>query len=157
MCGNFSGADEPCASPLHARSLRTSPENAPNLRLAGGEGGIRTPETLSNSIDGSLPSLSTLSGLRKSICVKEILFAKDSALVVPQNLIPAQEKRGDSPRRANAVDFESGKRCRDSYTALFLSQRTRRQRDASLRDRTERTADGYLDRLRRAVLGRDCA
>jgi hypothetical protein len=48
--------------------------------LAGGEGEIRTPETLSNSIDGSLPSLSTLSGLRKSICVQEILFAKDSAL-----------------------------------------------------------------------------
>jgi hypothetical protein len=48
--------------------------------LNGGEGEIRTPETLSNSIDGILPSLSTLSGLRKSICVQEILFAKDSAL-----------------------------------------------------------------------------
>jgi len=29
-------------SRLHARSLRTSPENVSNLRLAGGEGGIRT-------------------------------------------------------------------------------------------------------------------
>jgi len=37
-------------------------------------------DPFSNSIDGILPSLSTLSGLRKSICVQEILFAKDSAL-----------------------------------------------------------------------------
>jgi hypothetical protein len=35
MCA-LSGADGACVSPLHARSLRTSPENASNLRLAGG-------------------------------------------------------------------------------------------------------------------------
>jgi hypothetical protein len=39
--------------PPHARSLRTSPENASNLRLAGGERRIRTPETLSHSMEGS--------------------------------------------------------------------------------------------------------
>ena len=38
----FSGADGSCASPLHARSLRTSPENASNLRLVGGAEWIRT-------------------------------------------------------------------------------------------------------------------
>ncbi len=38
----LSGADGPCASPPPARSLRTSPKNASNLRLNGGEGGIRT-------------------------------------------------------------------------------------------------------------------
>src|ERR1019366_8427977 len=41
MCA-LSGADGPCASPLHARSLRTSPENASNLRLVGGAEWIRT-------------------------------------------------------------------------------------------------------------------
>ena len=57
------------------------------------------------------------------------------------------ETRGELPGRANAVDFESGKRRRDGYTALFLSRSTRRQRDASLRDRTQRTADGFFDCL----------
>src|ERR1019366_1555895 len=36
MCA-LSGAGGACASPLHARNLRTSPENASNLRLYGGE------------------------------------------------------------------------------------------------------------------------
>ena len=68
-------------------------------------------------------------------------------VVVPQNLIRAHGNAGELPGRANAVDFESGKRRRDGYTALFLSRSTRRQRDASLRDRTERTADGFFDCL----------
>jgi len=67
--------------------------------------------------------------------------------VVPQNLIRADRYPRDSPGRANAVDFESGKRCRDGYTVLFLSRSTRRQRDASLRERTQRTADGFFDCL----------
>ena len=41
MCA-LSGAGGACPSPLHARSLRTSPEDASNLRLYGGEGAIRT-------------------------------------------------------------------------------------------------------------------
>ena len=41
MCA-LSGADEACASPPYARFLRLSPEKASNLRLCGGEGGIRT-------------------------------------------------------------------------------------------------------------------
>ena len=65
--------------------------------------------------------------------------------VVPQNLIRADGNAGELPGRANAVDFESGKRRRDGYIALFLSRSTRRQRDASLRDRTQRTADGFFD------------
>jgi hypothetical protein len=37
-----------------------------------------------------------------------------------QNLIRADRNAGELPGRANAVDFESGKRCRDGcYTALF--------------------------------------
>jgi len=67
--------------------------------------------------------------------------------VVPQNLIRADGNAGELAGRANAVDFESGKRCRDGYTALFLSRSTRRQRDASLRERTQRTADGFFDCL----------
>ena len=43
--------------------------------------------------------------------------------------------RTELPWRANAVDFESGKRRRDGYTALLLSRSTRRQGDASLRER----------------------
>jgi hypothetical protein len=70
-----------------------------------------------------------------------------TALVVPQNLIRADGNAGELPGRANAVDFESGKRRRNGYTALFLSRSTRRQRDASLRDRTQRTADGFFDCL----------
>jgi hypothetical protein len=67
--------------------------------------------------------------------------------VVPQNLIRADGNAGELPGRANAVDFESGKRRRDGYTALFLSRSTRRQRDASLRERTQRTPDGFFDCL----------
>jgi hypothetical protein len=67
--------------------------------------------------------------------------------VVPQNFIRADGNAGELPGRANAVDFESEKRRRDGYTALFLSRSTRRQRDASLRDRTQRTADGFFDCL----------
>ena len=67
--------------------------------------------------------------------------------VVPQNLIRADGNAGELPGRANAVDFESGKRCRHGYTALFLSRSTRRQRDASLRERTQRTADEFFDCL----------
>jgi hypothetical protein len=70
-----------------------------------------------------------------------------SLVVVPQNLIRADGNAGELPGRANAVDFESGKRRRDGYTALFLSRSTRRQRDASLRERTQRTADGFFDCL----------
>ena len=68
-------------------------------------------------------------------------------LVVPQNLIRADGNAGELPGRANAVDFESGKRRRHGYTALFLSRSTRRQRDAPLRERTQRTADEFLDCL----------
>jgi hypothetical protein len=67
--------------------------------------------------------------------------------VVAQNLIRADGNAGELPGRANAVDFESGKRRRDGYIALFLSRSTRRQRDASLRERTQRTADGFFDCL----------
>ena len=42
--------------------------------------------------------------------------------VVPQNLIRVHGNAGDSPGRANAVDFESGKRRREGYTALFLNR-----------------------------------
>ena len=63
---------------------------------------------------------------------------------------------GDSPGRADAVDFESGRWRREDYTAL-LSRSTRMQRDASLRDRTERTADGFFDGLGWAGLARRCA
>jgi len=41
MCA-LSGAMGRAHRHCHARSLRTSPENPPNLRLGGGEGGIRT-------------------------------------------------------------------------------------------------------------------
>jgi hypothetical protein len=74
-------------------------------------------------------------------------FFAFQSLVVSQNLIRADGNAGELPGRANAVDFESGKRRRDGYTALFLSRSTRRQRDASLRDRTQRTADGFFDCL----------
>ena len=67
--------------------------------------------------------------------------------MVPQNLIRADGNARELPRRANAVDFESGKRRRDGCTALFLSRSTGRQRDASLRDRTKRTADEFFDCL----------
>ena len=70
-----------------------------------------------------------------------------SRAVVPQNLIRADGNAGELPGRADAVDFESGKRRRDGSTALFLSRSTRRQRDASLRERTQRTADGFFDCL----------
>jgi hypothetical protein len=76
------------------------------------------------------------------------------ALVVPQNLIRAHGNAGDSMGHANAVDFESGNRRRDGYTALFLSRPLRRLRDTSLRDRTERTAGGLLDCIERPVLAR---
>jgi hypothetical protein len=66
---------------------------------------------------------------------------------VPQNLMRADGNAGELPGRANAVDFESGKRRRDGYTALFLSRSTCRQRDASLGDRTQRTAEGFFDCL----------
>jgi hypothetical protein len=49
-----------------------------------------------------------------------------SAIVVRQNLIRADGHAGELPGRANAVDFEPGKRRRDGYTALFLSRSTRR-------------------------------
>jgi hypothetical protein len=52
--------------------------------------------------------------------------------IVDENL-HARDDCG-SPK-ANAVDFESGKRRRDGYTALLLSRSTRRQRDASLHER----------------------
>jgi hypothetical protein len=50
-----------------------------------------------------------------------IPYPVQPVVVVPQNLIRAHGNAGDSPGRANAVDFESGKRRRDVYTALFLS------------------------------------
>jgi hypothetical protein len=50
-------------------------------------------------------------------------------VVVPQNLIRAYGNAGDSPRQAAAMDFGSGKRRLDGYTALFLSRPTQRQRD----------------------------
>ena len=59
-------------------------------------------------------------------------------------LLKTSSARGnarDSPGRTNAVDFESGNRRRDGYTALFLSRPTRKQRCAPFRDRTERSAD----------------
>jgi hypothetical protein len=74
-------------------------------------------------------------------------YRSDAALWVPQNLTRAVGNAGELPGRANAADFESGKRRRDGYTALFLSRSTCRQRYASLRDRTQRTADGFFDCL----------
>ena len=59
----------------------------------------------------------------------------------------ARKSGKTSPGRVNEVDFELGKRRRYGYTALFLSRRTRGLRDASLRDRAERTADVFFDCL----------
>jgi hypothetical protein len=78
------------------------------------------------------------------------LWAKRFRPVVPQNFIRAHGNAGDRPGRANAVDFESRKRRRD---AVFLSRSTQRQRDASLRDGTEWTADRLFDCLGWAELG----
>ena len=70
-----------CASPLHARSLRTSPENPSNLRLAGGEGGIRTPGTAKAYMGGIRPKCGALFGTNKSIRAGENLFARGSGLI----------------------------------------------------------------------------
>jgi len=43
--------------------------------------------------------------------------------------------------RLDAVDFVSEERPLDGYIVLSLSRRTRTQRDASLRDPSERSAD----------------
>jgi hypothetical protein len=40
--------------------------------------------------------------------------------VVSQNLIRTYRNASDSQGRASAVDFESGKRCRDGYIAIFI-------------------------------------
>ena len=73
--------------------------------------------------------------------------------VVPQNLIRAHRNTGDLTGRANVVDFESGKRPRDRDTAPFLSRWTCRPRDATRRDRAERTTDGFFDWLGTDSLG----
>ncbi len=51
-----------------------------------------------------------------------------------------------------AVDFGPEKRPWNDHIPLFLSPRTRRQRDASLRDRTERSAVQFFDCSGRAVI-----
>src|SRR5882762_3172704 len=80
MCA-LSGADRPCASLAHARSLRTSTENASNLRLVGGERGIRTPGTAKAYMGGFRPKCGALFGPNKSIRAGENLFARGSALI----------------------------------------------------------------------------
>jgi hypothetical protein len=95
-------------------------------------------------------SVGTASSVARRVINRVVLALqqiREPLVVVPQNLIRADGNAGELPGRANAVDFESGKRCRDGYTALFLSRSTRRQRDASLRERTQRTADGFFDCL----------
>jgi hypothetical protein len=52
-----------------------------NRRLAGGEGRIRTPETLQDSRGGIQPEFGALFGPNKSIRAGENLFALDSALL----------------------------------------------------------------------------
>jgi hypothetical protein len=91
-----------------------------------------------------------LRSLRLPPYTPALFLARCAAIFVTypaQNLIRADGNAGELPGRANAVDFESGKRRRHGYTALFLSRSTRRQRDASLRVRTQRTADGFFDCL----------
>jgi hypothetical protein len=70
-------ADGPCASPLHARSLRTSPENASNLRLVGGAGWIRTLGTARPYTGRIRPQFGALFGPNKSIRAGENLFAPE--------------------------------------------------------------------------------
>jgi hypothetical protein len=85
----------------------------------------------------------------ENLFLRKLWFLKTSS-ALPGNL-------GDPPGRADAVDFESGRWRREDYTALFLSRSTWMQRDASLRDRTARTADGFFDCLGWAGLARRCA
>ena len=74
--------------------------------------------------------------------------------VLPQNLIRAHGDAGDSRGHAQAaaVDFGSEKRPGNDHIPLFLSRRTRRQLDASVRDCAERTADGLFERSGWAVV-----
>ncbi len=62
----------------------------------------------------------------------------------------ARTETPETGRGTNAVDFESRKRRR---VAVFLSRSAQRQRDASLRDGTEWTADRFFDCLGWAELG----
>ena len=56
-------------------------ENPQTRGLAGGEGWIRTPETLQDSRGGIQPEFGALFGPNKSIHAGENLFALDSALL----------------------------------------------------------------------------
>ena len=56
-------------------------ENPTEIGLAGGEGEIRTPETLWDSMCGIRPEFGTLFSSKKSIRAAENMFAGDSALI----------------------------------------------------------------------------
>src|ERR1035437_4078452 len=68
-------------SRAHARFSSDSPKRPKTEGLDGGEGWIRTPETLQDSRGGTQPEFGALFGPNKSIHAGENLFALDSALL----------------------------------------------------------------------------
>jgi hypothetical protein len=77
--GNGKGALREASRELfHARSLRTSPENASNLRLGGGASEIRTCGDLAGFDDRIRPEFGALFRPEKSIHAGESLFARNS-------------------------------------------------------------------------------
>jgi hypothetical protein len=76
--------------------LEFSAENAKIEGLLGGEGRIRTPETLQDSRGGIQPEFGALFGSNKSTRAGENLFAFDSALSSDLSGSPALVARSGS-------------------------------------------------------------
>ena len=89
-----------------------------NSGLYGGEGRIRTPETLQDWRGGIRPELGPLFGLIKSIRVGETLFALDSALL---RISPGPFSRRADER--NSVTLNIGRGLQNSN--LHVSSRIR--------------------------------